>query len=294
MWYTTFNKNVRSPDFFLHRIIRIVPLYWLVTTFYVAILVVEPSWLQSSKLQISHVIASYLFIPATHPVVTQFMWPLVPAGWTLNYEMFFYLLFGLALLCPRHLRQLVVVTMLMGVVALQLSGPPANSIIGFYSSSIMLEFALGVSLGYLFTTGISFRGPSSAFMLFAGLIGLVVGTLPSLAELPRLVTVGIPACLFVAGAVFLERSHNVSEIAVPKLLGDASYSIYLSHGAVLSAFEQFWRATRLPYMLEPAFAFIFLIVSLIVATITGVALYYFAERPLLNKFHSAMKWMGHK
>lgn len=289
MWHTTFNRNVGTLEFLRHRVIRIVPLYWLVTTFYLAILLIRPSWMQSAKFELAHIVASYLFIPANHPAVPGLMWPLVIPGWTLNYEMFFYLLFGLALLFTSRARAVIVVAMLIGIVGLQVFDPPVNSIIGFYSSSIILEFALGVALGYLCTRGVSIPRLPSILMMLVGFIGLVAGSAAGLPDLPRVFTFGIPAFLIVAGAVFYERAHNVVEIGLPKLLGDASYSLYLSHGAVLSAFGQLWRELSLPLMSKPIFLVFFFLSAVITATIIGIGLYRFVERPLLHSLSIRIK-----
>ena len=181
MWYTTFNRNVGALEFFTHRFIRIVPLYWLITTFYLAILLIRPSWMQSAKFELSHIVASYLFIPMVHPAVP-IMWPLVVPGWTLNYEMFFYFLFGLALLFRSGARAAIILAMLICVVGLQAFHPPDNSIIGFYSSSIILEFAFGVALGYLLTRGVSIPRLPSILMVLAGFIGLVACSSAGFAE----------------------------------------------------------------------------------------------------------------
>ena len=295
MWYTTFNKNIGTQEFLRHRIIRIVPLYWLITTFYLAILLIRPSWMQSAKFEPLHIIASYFFIPAEHPAAPGFMWPLVVPGWTLNCEMFFYLLFGLALRFTNRARAAIVFTILICIVGLQVFDPQSNSIVGFYSSSIMLEFAFGVALGYLYTSGVSIPRPASTLLILAGFISLVASSVVvGVPALPRVLIWGIPAFLIVAGAVFYERAHNVAEIRLPKLLGDASYSLYLSHGAVLSAFGQFWRASGFPPVSHPVFFILFSLIAIIIATIFGIGLYHFVEKPLLSKLSMHIKRMDFK
>jgi len=295
MWHTTFNRNVGPLEFLLRRTIRIVPLYWFITTFYLAILLIRPSWMQTAQFEIYHVVASYLFIPAVNPAVPQSMWPLVVAGWTLNYEMFFYLLFGLALFFTHRVRLVVVLAILIGIVGLQAFDPPENSIIGFYSSSIILEFAFGVALGYLHTKGASIPRLPSILMMLAGFVSIVVGPSAGIPDRPIILTSGISALLIVAGAVFYERAHNVSEIGLPKLLGDASYSIYLSHGAALSAFERFWRELDFPQITESMFfLLLFLLSALIIVIVVGIGLYQFIERPMLRKLSALIKRVDFK
>ncbi len=112
MWTTTEDQNRGPGAFWLARIVRIVPLYWMFTTAYVMAALLTPASFFIVKLEPAHILKSYLFIPATHPNLG-LVAPVYTLGWTLNYEMFFYLLFGLvpvraiAAICacavlPRH------------------------------------------------------------------------------------------------------------------------------------------------------------------------------------------------
>jgi exopolysaccharide production protein ExoZ len=281
MWYTTFDERVKTAEFLRHRIVRIVPLYWLVTSFYVFVLLINPALMQSAQYDLYHIIASYLFIPAPHPLVPEEMWPLVVPGWTLNYEMFFYLLFGFTLIFPMKVRAATIVATLTCLVGLQSFNPATNSIVGFYSSSIVIEFAFGVLIGYLYTRNVAVPRLYSITMMLVGMV-LAVSLIGILPESPRALVAGVPAFLVVAGAVFFERSHRVVELALPKLLGDASYSLYLSHGAVLSALGQLWRALRPPPNWQMTSLFLFSVTSVIVASIVGIGVYKFVERPLVR------------
>lgn len=281
MWYTTVDRKPTTTEFWRHRIIKIVPLYWLVTSFYVFVLLVSPNVMQSAQFNLPHIVASYLFIPSPNPTAPEWMWPLVVPGWTLNYEMFFYLLFGLCLLIPLRWRTPIIVALLACLVSLQFFNPPTNSVIGFYSSSIILEFAFGVALGYLYSRDAGISRVLSLSMILTG-IAFVLTFTGSLPLSLRAIDFGIPALLIVAGAVFFERSRGVREVALPKLLGDASYSLYLTHGMVLSAYGQFWRKFHLPSVSQPINFLLFSIVGVIIASIFGIAIYKFIERPLVS------------
>ena len=91
-----FGERSASISFFTRRIIRIVPLYWLVTTVYVLL----------GHHTVHSIVTSYLFIPDTSggPANIETIHPVVPQGWTLRYEMFFYLLFGVCITGSRARR----------------------------------------------------------------------------------------------------------------------------------------------------------------------------------------------
>ena len=85
-----FGKREAPVQFFVRRLIRIVPLYWLLTTGYIV----------AKSYPLAYIAASYLFIPAARP--NGVLQPVILQGWTLTYEMFFYLLFAIAILLRRR------------------------------------------------------------------------------------------------------------------------------------------------------------------------------------------------
>lgn len=81
--------------FLVRRVIRVVPLYWMFTTLMVAALVVAPGGVKETELDPGQIAASYLFLPYERHDGR--IAPVLSLGWTLNYEMFFYLLAAVAL-----------------------------------------------------------------------------------------------------------------------------------------------------------------------------------------------------
>ncbi len=81
--------------FGLKRLIRVVPPYWLATTLKLGALVAVPATVLHAELAPGSTIASYFFLP-THNIDGKVQ-PLLGVGWTLLFEMLFYLLFTLAL-----------------------------------------------------------------------------------------------------------------------------------------------------------------------------------------------------
>jgi hypothetical protein len=98
--FHAFGQPGASQDFITRRLIRIVPLYWIATSVLVAHVLLHYPSLAAAKHSVGTIIASYLFVPWPGP--TAAMTPILAQGWTLNYEMFFYLLFTVSLLArPR-------------------------------------------------------------------------------------------------------------------------------------------------------------------------------------------------
>ena len=103
MWGVTAGREGGSWSFFSRRLKRIVPLYAILTTVMLVIMLARPSVLLKSRFDVVHVVTSYLFIPWRHPVKGMFE-PLLFQGWTLNYEMMFYAIFALILFAPMRFR----------------------------------------------------------------------------------------------------------------------------------------------------------------------------------------------
>src|SRR5437764_3885196 len=120
MWVSVERRpGMSAGEFFGNRLMRIVPLYWLVSAGVLCITFAAPQLLHSTVFNAPHALASFLFLPARHPLTGEF-WPLLVPGWTLNYEMLFYLLFAAAIAgangAPR--RRLAIISVLIASVIL--------------------------------------------------------------------------------------------------------------------------------------------------------------------------------
>src|SRR5258708_35165385 len=93
-------------------------------------------------------LASFLFIPYPRP--SGVVDPLYGVGWTLNYEMFFYAVFAIALVARREIAvAAVAATLVVFVLANQCLGG-LRLPLSYWADPIILEFVFGilVALGY--------------------------------------------------------------------------------------------------------------------------------------------------
>jgi exopolysaccharide production protein ExoZ len=276
MWVTTYGKPITPFEFYRRRVIRIVPLYWALTAFMALVQLLSPALLQSSRFDVYHAISSFLFIPSLHPVLGT-MEPVLIPGWTLNYEMFFYLLFGATLLLPERDRMGTLVWTLVALTLIGFVLHEQHTTAAFYTSGIVLEFGFGMLIAHLFLKGPRIPSAAAWAMLAGGFIAIVLIDSDSA---PRPLVWGVPAALIVFATLIIESNDGVRRWALPHFLGDASYSIYLSHGIVLSAFGQVWR--KLGFADLPGGLLLFVILAMAVACIGGSVLYVLLEKPLLG------------
>ncbi len=255
------------------RIKRIVPVYWFATT--VMLMGVVAGLFPNARLEIWHVAASYAFLPAQSPT-TDYIWPLLVPGWTLNYEMSFYAVFALTLLLRgESLRLIVLSAVLIGAALVGLVLAPESVPGRFYTDQIILEFAAGCWLGFLW------KNHRTSFRYGAGLIALGSAGFASAwlmnATDNRVLFYGFPAVLLVAGVLALEKQKPIAGLSFPLLLGDASYSIYIWHTLAISVTSKAGSVLGLP-------AFVTISLNIIGGTIIGLLAYFVVERPLRRLF----------
>jgi exopolysaccharide production protein ExoZ len=262
-------------EFYRRRILRIVPLYWLATGVVLLIWFFDHHVVAKSD-----ILRSLLFIPYYNRMPTPQIWPLLVPGWTLNYEMFFYLIFGFALRTRRILMTttaIIVPLVLLGFVV-----HFRNAIFETYTSQLMLEFLAGVYVAQLFRTT-SFQ--ALKFMLPLG-FGLLLAS--DLIKLPHTFGIGVPAVMILVGALAFERTERnsvggVRRYALPKLLGDASYAIYLFHTILLASVTTLVRSSGLAGITE-FMAYVGLCIFSAIAV--GIIVHKLVERPLLRRLNS--------
>lgn len=207
------------------RIIRIVPMYWLYTGAKLALIIGLGSKAFETGLQPGFVISSLLFWPTTNPA--GYHLPVLESGWTLSYEMLFYASFALAIW--RNWPPLRLSLIALGAIFLvgQLDSSPL--FFSFFGRSLLFEFLLGGLIARLWVNQVPMPSWLAPLLLVLALLMLFVIPMP--AGIDRLLSVGLPCAMLVFSAVWLERYRAISRCASYfKLLGDASYSIYLSHG----------------------------------------------------------------
>ncbi|HEY9217739.1 MAG TPA: acyltransferase, partial [Phenylobacterium sp.] len=176
MVFTTEREPPSAGRFALRRILRIVPLYWAVTLAVFALAALRPGLLDAGRADPVWLAKSLAFIPFDKGDGT--MNPLVPVGWTLNYEMFFYALLALALIPPLGRARYILVAVV--VAALALPGffvSFGSDLLQFYTRPILIEFALGVGLGLAFARLPRARPVVGSLVLIAALAALAASGL---------------------------------------------------------------------------------------------------------------------
>ena len=123
--------------FFLRRLARILPMYWVTTTFVVIYLIATYGSLDAAGAPFSYVVASYLFIPIARP--DGYGTPVHGVAWTLNYEVFFYMLFGCFVFLSRRRIVIVLSTIFIALVLIALAFGPLPNPLAYWSYALILD-----------------------------------------------------------------------------------------------------------------------------------------------------------
>ena len=267
-----------AQRFFLRRLERIVPLYWIMTTVKLCKDLLLPG---TVALSFSHTVASYLFIPSRNALGE--VVPLLPPGWTLNMEMVFYLLIAVALLLRAPLRFFLPPLLLLlacGVLLHLPMGVPIST----PRLPLFLEFLFGMVLAdrYLAVTQArAVAAPAwAATACLAASSFLLVFT--RWGVIAPLIFAGPLALLLVGSAVELEArvGHRIPRPFL--LLGDASYSIYLVHWFVIGLIRIMMEHG--PLTTVNSFA-VPLLLAFLMSIAAGLICYRWVESPINRYFH---------
>ncbi|MEM9468803.1 MAG: acyltransferase [Pseudomonadota bacterium] len=280
MVYTTFSQSgfEVSKKFIIRRLIRIVPLYWFYTFLLLAVVLVLPSAVGGVSFSLSEFIKSLFFIPYFDS--NDRLFPFLKLGWTLNYEMYFYLVFAVLLLLPFRILLPALIAFFSGLYFFQDALLPEGIIQAFYGKRIVLNFMIGVVIGYAFKRGL--RLPSWSFWLgvlvvFMSFFCIIFyEQIISISEFRfnRMRWAALTVALFVL-------AKNWEAVSMPKplvILGDASYSLYLSHVFVIGGLTALIGLIGIQGFV-PVWVMFF---SAIALSITGGVLsYLYLEKPML-------------
>lgn len=200
-------------DFLKKRIIRIMPLYTLLTLLWIVIFIPNFDY---NYVNIVKIIKSILFIPYDK-------YPILYLGWTLNYEMFFYLIFALSF-CFKKYRYFALAIFFIFQLLLQ-NNNFDNIILKFISSPMMSYFFSGVVIG-LIVDKVKVNYKLSYLVLSYVILGLYfLDFIDIKNELGKYV--------FLSSVVFsiILGDFNLQQRSFRPLLflGNISFSLYLIH-----------------------------------------------------------------
>jgi exopolysaccharide production protein ExoZ len=248
--------------FIKKRLTRIVPLYWFYTSLFLFLflLILFPNLFGNYKMGSTEwTISSYLFFPAYN--YRDMLEPILSIGWTLHYEIFFYFVFGIFLLFDK---KYLLILPLIFVLFLQFNYQ--NYILNYYFNSIIIEFLFGLLIAVLYE---KYNIKNKTFLFTSLLLGilLLLSNIFIYYNLNRFIVYGLPWSIVFISIIYLEKNYVSFKSKLIVLIGDASYSIYLSHIFTIGLVSK---------LISNSLLFIFC--SLILSTVVGILSYLLLEK----------------
>lgn len=276
-----------ATDFLKRRAIRIVPLYWIATTLAAALALMVPALFKTTVFTWPHYLLSLLFVPHAAPGTGSFS-PLIALGWTLNYEVWFYLCFAALSGFRSRARATVLTAGFALLTALGAVWHPGSAVAAFYTNYDPLAFCLGCWIGHASISGTLVKmrpraDLAAAVVVVGGLVAAFAIGMDAQPDWPNFIGLALAA----SGLVVLSLRHERKLVQSRALLmvGDASYALYLIHmfvvGAVVAVAGRFVPLTSVAALSA------IVGVSLMLAVTVAILAHRFVEVPILRRLHAA-------
>lgn len=201
-------------SFLENRFLRIYPIYLITLMPFIAIFLIHPEMVNSHTSPPS-IIKSISLLPFFNGSYVNLV------AWTLSYELYFYILFSISLMLKW--KPTIISSLLISVCFF--IGKYFN--VGFLSSDIVFEFVIGMMVFELLNKRNMWWGACLSLIVIGVLMLISTNHVDVEGDFKRLFFYGIPSTIIFIG--FLKLPKSWREFKLLSILGNASYSIYLTH-----------------------------------------------------------------
>jgi exopolysaccharide production protein ExoZ len=279
MLHVSFRPHRPPPavgSFLFRRVTRIYPLYWLCC--FAMLAASAAGFLRGQHWSGTDVATSLLLLPGNHLLIN--------VSWTLVYELYFYLIFAVALIARS--MAVAVSGPIVAIISLWLASDvvPWQAVRSLLADPVPLEFCMGLCLAWAYSRWQAvFKQLTIGWVL--ALVGLGITAAaplfvwhPDTTGLPgaaRVVAWGLPALLVMVAALPIRAPRKLAtRFAV--LLGDASYALYLTHLFVMIGYGWVLKSTGFGASAQIWVVPLVVVASIMIAIVTHLTI----ERPLLS------------
>lgn len=249
--FRTENSQFVATDFALRRIIRIYPIYFIYSALY---------------LYFYHQIGLGKDLSTVQTVCALLLFPgysseIIGPGWTLSYELYFYLCFGLAMRLGLTRGLVALTAFFLVLICIGIVGRSQQPAIHVFTNALLLEFLLGAWIGRAVVKGVRVHFRQADVLTSIAIAAFLAGAVYGFGRLPSVLMWGAPSALLIAGLVFRELDGRLPRfMRKTAFLGDSSYSLYLLHVMLIDAVLLIV-IPRLPAGLQPNTTFLGILVT---------------------------------
>ncbi len=291
---TDLGQPQRFRSFITKRFLRIYPLYWLILFGKIAISMLSDRQSVLYQTSLAQFAQAILLVPQAKANLENF----IGVSWTLTYEVFFYLIFGLLILLKSKICQPLIIIWMMGIILnlFQLLPIQGSLLPEFIFNARNLEFGFGCGAAYIVSKQTVPYGKTFTYAALGILALAIINTKYQQFDVSGIspaIAYGIPFAILIIGSVQIEKNTTLPIPPVLIYLGNASYSIYLTHGFFINNITRIYikAAERFDQSLLqlPPNSSLYLIVTTIIISLSiaiGCIVHTWVERPLMNTFRS--------
>ena len=272
----------RASAYLRKRLLRIYPPYWVVL-----LLTLAAGWYLGTSREWLRPLMDIVIL---HPATAEPM--LVGIGWTLRFELAFYLVFGILIL-NRRLGLFLMVSWLLGIVLLacKLVSIPWSVAYLFSNYSLLFFFGMASALwarhGAATPVGrwlMEYSVPLAATLCFWLVVAFQQSGKPIAEDGLGIALLGLAFAVLMQASLspyWEARSRTMTWL---EKLGDASYSIYLTHMGLLllAGLPAFRWLLEQGMPQQQSFWLLVLLLACLLCIGFGVLFHHWLERPLLR------------
>lgn len=277
-----FESAAYRHSYAYNRFTRVYPIYLLYTLPLVPIYLAAPTLFNASAGNEVNLLRTLLLLPDVNL-------PLIPVAWTLHHEAYFYLVLYFMLFLPERrlpwaIGAFFAATCVLAIVGWHTPREQQGAFEKVLVNPINFNFVFGMVAAWLVHIGVRAAG---ARCLGLGTVWLIVGYFAYFHFTGRdwmdvyseVLIFGLPAALITYGVVVLEMEKGWVFGRVLVWVGDAAYSIYLTHVMTVVLAGRIWYAIGVPGW-GPHL--LYLATSIGLGLLVGKVAYEFVEKPLIQ------------
>jgi peptidoglycan/LPS O-acetylase OafA/YrhL len=237
--------------------------------------VLKPDYLNNTTADLEHLIKSLFFIPFNKNGAGHY--PILFLGWTLNFEIIFYLLFGMCLFISKKYRFVLCSISLIFFYLYCNFMSNKNFVFLSYANTMLFEFIFGMVAFVIWNKFNKKIKISLLINLIFLILFLTIVTIFLNSSLPPFISHGVPAFLLVIFFLFSLNDYKFPKILIT--LGDASYCIYLLHPYIIQFFYKVFDISNYNIFIQ----LINVILISLVIFLVSIFIFEFLERPINKK-----------
>lgn len=227
-------------EYFKKRFLRVYPSYWLVFISAYLILIISRVSTGDREIGLALLLKALLLLPLDKSVVGGTGSPVLVVAWTLQYEILFYIAFGILKyirLLGNHVGYLIVfMACIFGAI---------NIPINFIFSPYIVLFVVGVFIGFFVRRGYVGEGLGVGCVVAGGVFFVVAAYLDisrfHYDDSLKVIFYGLIYSLIIYGLVSIELNGRVvGGSNIFQKIGASSYALYLIHFPLISLLAKFF------------------------------------------------------